>query len=287
MSGTVYALALSGALCSAGAAIFIRHGLREGHAYTGVWINLLVGTVGLWVAVLCTGALDRVPVTGIAYFAAAGLVGTVAGRLLRFISIERVGASVASAVINLSPFISSGLAILLLGERVTPPVVVGTAVIVFGTVLLSASGKVVGFRPVQLVIPFLSAACFGVVAILRKLGLSQTGPVFGFAVNVTTALVIFTAFLLLAGHRDALISRGRSLGYFIAAGVAENAGVFLGLVALNLGTVSVVAPLSGAAPLFVLPLSFFFLRGVDRLSGRVVLGTVLVVLGVYLVTTAH
>jgi uncharacterized membrane protein len=160
----------------------------------------------------------------------------------------------------------------------------GTAVIVFGTVLLSASGHVVGFRPRQLLVPFLSAACFGVVAILRKLGLSQTGPVFGFAVNVTTALVIFTVFLLLSGRREAMVSKGRSLGYFIAAGVTENAGVFLGLVALNLGTVSVVAPLSGVAPLFVLPLSFFFLRGIDRLSGRVVLGTALVVLGVYLVT---
>jgi uncharacterized membrane protein len=284
MSGTVYALALSGALCSAGAAVFIRHGLRDGHAYTGVWINLVVGTAGLWIAVLVTGSLHHVPVTGIAYFAAAGVVGTVAGRLLRFISIERVGASVASAVINLSPFVSSALAILMLGERVTVHIVAGTVIIVLGTTLLSASGRVVGFRPAHLVIPFMSAACFGVVAVLRKLGLSQTGPVFGFAVNVTTAFVIFTLFLLLSGHRSALVSRGRSLGYFIAAGVAENAGVFLGLLALNLGTVSVVAPLSGAASLFVLPLSFFFLRGVDRLSGRVVVGTILVVLGVYLVT---
>jgi uncharacterized membrane protein len=78
--------------------------------------------------------------------------------------------------------------------------------------------------------------------------------------------------------------RGGSLAWFVAAGVAENLGVFLTLVALGLGTVSVVAPLTGTAPIFVLGLSFFFLRGVETLSGRVVLGTLLIVLGVYLLT---
>ena len=285
MSGIVYALALTGALLAAGATIFIRHGLRGSHVYTGVWINLVVGTVGLWGAVVIMGALEAVQAKGIAYFVAAGLIGTVAGRLLRFISIEQVGASVASAVINLSPFISTGLAILILGEQVTAPILAGTVVIVLGTILLSASGRHLGFRPRQLTIPFLSAACFGVVAILRKLGLSQTGPVLGFAVNVTAALVAFSVFLLLSGNRQAMVCQRRNLGYFIAAGVAENAGVFLGLMALNLGSVSVVVPLSGVGPLFVLPLSFFFLKGVERLTLRVVLGTVLVVLGVYLVTS--
>jgi drug/metabolite transporter, DME family len=96
--------------------------------------------------------------------------------------------------------------------------------------------------------------------------------------------VAFTIFLLASGNRQAMVPRGRSLAYFIAAGVAENAAVFLGLVALNLGTVSVVAPLSSTAPIFVLVMSFFFLRGVERVSGRVVLGTLLMVLGVYLIT---
>ena len=45
--------------------------------------------------------------------------------------------------------------------------------------------------------------------------------------NVTTALVAFTAFLAATGHPRGLTGRGRSLGYFVAAGVAENAGVFL------------------------------------------------------------
>jgi uncharacterized membrane protein len=284
MSHTVYLLALVAACLSAGATIFIRQGLRDGGIYAGFWINLCVGTAGLWIAVFLTGGVGHLSPSGVAFFVLAGLVGTIGGRLLRFVSIEQVGASIAAALINLNPLIASCLAILLLGERVTVPIVVGTLVIVGGTVLLSAGGRRLGVRPRQLALPVLSAACFGTVAILRKLGLSQTGAVVGSAINVSTAFLGFTALLVASGQRSAISCRGRSLAYFIAAGVAENAAVFLTVVALSLGTVSVVAPLYGTAPIFVLLLSFFFLRGIDTLSVRVVAGTVLIVLGVYLIT---
>src|SRR5881397_2139505 len=59
MPRTVYVLALASAFCSACATIFIRQGLRGRGPYTGFWINLVVGTVGLWAAVLLTGGFDR------------------------------------------------------------------------------------------------------------------------------------------------------------------------------------------------------------------------------------
>jgi drug/metabolite transporter (DMT)-like permease len=64
----------------------------------------------------------------------------------------------------------------------------------------------------------------------------------------------------------------------------ENVAVFLNLLALGMGTVSVVTPLYGSSPIFVLLLSFFFLRGIERLTGRIVAGTLLIVLGIYLLT---
>jgi uncharacterized membrane protein len=110
------------------------------------------------------------------------------------------------------------------------------------------------------------------------------GAVAGTAVNALTALIAFTAFLFASGRRDVMVCRGRGLAYFVAAGFAENAGVFLNVVALGLGTVSVVAPLYGAMPIFVLFLSLIFLRGIEALNTRVVLGTLLIVLGIYLIT---
>jgi uncharacterized membrane protein len=282
--GLAHVLALAGAFTSAVAAVLIRQGLRSGSAYAGYWLNLLVGTLGLWAAVLLAGSPGPIHARGVAVFALAGLVGTVGGRLLRFVSIERVGASVTAALNNLYPFVSTALAVLLLGERVTPAIAAGTVVIVLGTVMLSASGRRVGFRPRDLAFPVLSAVCFGVVAVLRKVGLGQIGPVEGFAVNVTTALVAVTAFLLASRGRHGLAVDRRAVGYFVLAGLAENGSVFLGLLALQAGTVSVVTPLSGAAPVFALLLSYLFLRGVETLTGLVVAGTACVVLGVYLIT---
>jgi uncharacterized membrane protein len=243
-----------------------------------------VGAAGLWLTVLALGRSEPAGLRGILYFILAGLVGTTAGRLLRFVAIDKVGASVSAALINLHPFISAGLAILLLGEAVTMPILAGTAVIVVGTVLLSVGGRLLGFRPRQLIYPFLSAACFGAVAILRKLGLGGAGPFLGFAVNVTTALVAFTGMLAVSGRLRRLQCEPRTLGYLIAAGVLENAGVLLGVLALRAGTVSVVAPLVGTMPLFVLALSALFLRDIERISVRLAMGTLLIVLGVYLIT---
>jgi uncharacterized membrane protein len=281
---SVPALALASALCSAAATILISRGLLRYGPYTGAWVNLIVGTACVWIAVALAGGVGHPTLAGVAFFALAGLIGTVGGRLLRFISIETVGASISAALINLSPLVASALAIAILGEHVTWPIVVGTLVITGGTTLLSAGGRSRGVRPVALVLPLMSAVCFGVVAVLRKIGLSGMGPIPGFAVNVTAALVAYTAFLVASRQSALMRCRGRSLVYFVMAGVAENLGVFLLLLALSFGTVSVVAPLASVSPIFVLVLSFFFLRGIEMLNWRIVVGTLLIVAGVYLLT---
>jgi uncharacterized membrane protein len=222
--------------------------------------------------------------TSVAFFALAGLVGTVGGRLLRFMSIEAVGASAAAAVGSLNPLISTVLAIVFLGEHVTAPVLVGTVVIVVGTALLSSSGRGWAVHPRKLALPLMSAFCLGVVAVLRKIGLGGMAPVPGFAVNVTAAFVAFTAFLVASRQTGEIACGGRSLLYFALAGVAENLAVFMILTALSLGTVNVVVPLSSVSPIFVLVLSFFFLRGLEILTARIVIGTVLIVIGVWLLT---
>jgi drug/metabolite transporter, DME family len=284
VSVSVPALALISAMLSAVATILIRHGLVRHSAYTGFWINLVVGTICLWIAVLFTGGLGHPTPQALMLFVLAGLIGTVAGRLLRFFSIEAVGASITAGFMNVTPLVASGLAILLLGERLTAPIGIGTFVIVIGSTLLSTGGQRLGLRPAQLLLPTLSATCFGVVAILRKLGLSGMGAVPGTAVNVTTALVAFTGFLVASGQGGAMACGGRSLVYFIAAGIAENVSVFLVVVALSMGAVSVVAPLQNVTPIFVLLLSVIFLRGIETLNARVVAGTLLIVLGAWLIT---
>jgi uncharacterized membrane protein len=51
----VAVLALAAAILSAVATIFVRQGLRGSDPYTGAWINMIVGAIGLWICVLVTG----------------------------------------------------------------------------------------------------------------------------------------------------------------------------------------------------------------------------------------
>ena len=284
VSGTVATLAFTSALLSAVATVLLRAGFQRYGAYTALWINMLVGTILFWVVLAVGGGPGRPSLRSIAFFVLAGLIGTMAGRLFRFVSIEAVGPSISAALVNLNPLVSTALAIVLLGEHVTLPLLGGTLVTIAGTTLLSIGGKAVGVRPAQLLIPMASATCFGIVAVLRKLGLGGAGPVVGMTANVTTALVAFTVFLLASGQGAIMRCRGRALLYFIVAGLAENIGVFMVIVALSIGAVSIVAPLTIISPIFVLLLSFFFLRGVEVLTASVVTGTVLIVLGIYLLS---
>lgn len=284
MLPTPHLMALSSALCTASATILIQRGLRGSTFYAGAWINVVVGAVAAWSAAAWLVPIEEFTWQAVPYFALSGLIGTTGGRLFRVFAIQKVGAPVAAAVNNLTPLVASGLAILLLGERVTLPIVSGTLVIVAGTILLSLSGRYIGFRVRDLSYPFIAASCFGIVQILRKLGLASAGPLLGATINVTAALIAVTAFVAASGHLGSLRCSRRSLLYFIGGGIAENGGVFLLLLALGFGDVSVVIPLAGTAPLFVLGLAYLIPSDRARLGWRIVAGVVLIVLGVGLLS---
>lgn len=277
-------MALGSALCAACATLLIQRGLQRSNFYAGAWINVVVGAIAAWSATLLIVPWQAYTWRAVPYFVFSGVVGTAGGRLFRVLAIQKVGAPVAAAINNLAPLVATILAILVLGEHVTLPILGGTLVIVAGTILLSLSGRYVGFRPRDLVYPFIAASCFGTVAIVRKLGLSTAGPLFDAAINVSAALIASTTFVAASGHLTSLRCDRRSLGWFVAGGIAENSGVFLILLALGFGDVSVVIPLAGTAPLFVLLITYFIPKEAARLHWRLVAGAVMIVLGVMVLT---
>ena len=101
MTRTVYILALVSALSSAGSTILIRQGLRGSTPFTGFWINLVVGTIGLWAAVLLTGGPGRVSAAGIAFFALAELPAILAAALFEFTVLFRRAATTGLPITSL------------------------------------------------------------------------------------------------------------------------------------------------------------------------------------------
>ena len=69
------------------------------------------------------------------------------------------------------------------------------------------------------------------------------------------------------------------MGPFLCAGVFETLGILLGITALSYGPVVLVSPLIATSPLWVLFGSSLFLRGIETVALRTVLGALSVVLG--------
>jgi uncharacterized membrane protein len=62
------------------------------------------------------------------------------------------------------------------------------------------------------------------------------------------------------------------------------AAQLLNFVALNRGEVSAMVPLLNTTPLFTVLLSSIFLREMENVTGRIVAGAVLMVIGVVIIT---
>jgi uncharacterized membrane protein len=273
-------MALSSALCSAVATIFIQRGLHRSNFYAGFWINIAVGVIGLWSLVLLLVPFADYNWRAVPYFVSRG-GGHAGGRLFRVVAIHKVGASVASAVNNwrLSsragwPFSSSGA-----GD---PPHRGETLVICSGpscSLGVESRGSGCGISAIAPRRLMLRHGGRG-----AQTGLGHAGPLFDSAVNITAALIASTTFVVATGKHGSLWCDRRSLRYFIAGGIAENAGVFLVLASLGFGDVSIVTPLAGTSPLFVLLLAYFFPSHAEKLTWRVVVGAVLIVLGVVMLS---
>ncbi len=76
----------------------------------------------------------------------------------------------------------------------------------------------------------------------------------------------------------------RGAAFFAAAGVFSATGVLLLFIALSRGQVVVISPVVATNPLFTLVMASVLLRGVERITMRVVVGAVLVVAGVIVLT---
>ena len=81
-----------------------------------------------------------------------------------------------------------------------------------------------------------------------------------------------------------LRQKKRAVGFLLIAGVAAALGVMSSFFALSMAPVVLVSPIQSTNPLFSLLWSRLFLGHLERITPRVVIGTIMVVAGVALIT---
>jgi uncharacterized membrane protein len=277
------------ALCFSIAHIFIRRGLVESNALTGSFISLTMSAVACWLLVpfLMTGSIVWFP--ALLVFIAAGIFAPGIGRTLSYIGIERIGVARSVPIANSSPIFASVFAVVFLGESWVPKNILGTLSVIVGVVVLSMSKPAHGpWRKLDVIYPLIGAVAFGASTTLRKLGLGYSNiPILAAALTAGSAAVFSFVLLQLQGGKEAFKLTRKSAAWLLPAGVFNTAAMLSVFYALSHGKVVIVEPLVSSNPVLTLLLTAIFLRDVEVLNRRVIIGALLAVTGTILVITAR
>lgn len=259
---------------------------RVGFRYTGT-ITALVVTIGTSSAVLFLTLGPSItwndpPLGALGLFILAGMISPLATQLLLYVSIPKVGITRASPLRNTTPLFAGLVAVIFLGERWTLPLLFGTILIVVGATILGKRESKVpqAFDRRYLLLPLLAGFLGGFGVPLRKYAFSYVTSIPLAACTLAMGAILGLAgYLLVTGkYREVALTRF-SVRWFGLAGILAGLAVIGNLSALKMGRVVIVAPLVATVPLFTIVLSAVFLRSLERVTWRIVLGAACICVG--------
>ena len=277
------------ALCFSIAHIFIRRGLVESNAMTGAFISLSMTALVLWLLFPFFASFSALwtPVTLI--FIAAGIFAPGIGRTMSYVGIEKIGVARSVPVANSSPIFASLFAVIFLSEIWILQNIAGTLLVISGVITLSISKPAKGpWRKLDVIYPLIGAMAFGASSILRKAGLDHLPiPVLAAAVTAGAAALFSFGLLQVRGGRAALKLTRRSAGWLFTAALFNTAATLSVFYALSHGKVVIVEPLVSSNPVLTLLFTAIFLRDLEVINLRVIIGALLAVTGTVLVVLAR
>jgi drug/metabolite transporter (DMT)-like permease len=209
-------------------------------------------------------------------------------RLLYNKGMEVLGVSINASMFATYPMYSSILAALLLGEIIAPENWIGLICIVAGVMFIERSlGKKTEMKKISkkgLIFPLFATLTIASSLLVRKYGLTiYNEPLLGVAIGYSSSFLLYL--LLLTSKTQYSMPLWKDLRLFWKPGVFLSLGWILSFYALSYERVSIVTPLLQTEPLFVLLLAYLYLKGLERISLKVVTGTILIVIGIYLLVT--
>ena len=239
-----------------------------------------LGTVlpAFGVALVAAAVRGEWDVAGLLPFVAAGVLGPGLSQTLFTLGVREAGPARASVMVGAAPLFSVAIALVFLDEPVVAGVLAGAVLIVAGGVLLVAErDRPLHVRRIGLAFALASAFVFAVRDnLVRWVAIdSHVTPELAAATTLGTGALVIACWVLLArrGASRALMQRFAS------------AGVFFGLSyvcifeAFFRGRVTVVSPLVATESLWGVGLSALFLRNVEVVGARLVLGAAAIVTG--------
>ncbi len=242
--------------------VLTQFGLRRMQPWLGVAVSIPTSTLLFWCLALFSVDPNGGDLKAVALFAGVGLFFPGAAALLNFESNRLMGPNIAGALSSMTPVLAVLIAIIVLGERVRGPQLLGLAAIVIGVSLMYRVHVNLSARSFWLLaIPLASAAIRGVVQPIIKLGFAWwPNPIAAVVVSytVSSVVLIVSALTRTGGAIPQIDYRGAA--WFAAVGLCNGLSVLAMYAALGNAPVAVISPLIAGYPLVTLLLSRAFLK---------------------------
>jgi drug/metabolite transporter (DMT)-like permease len=245
--------------------------------------TLTAGIVVGWM--LLAGGLDTVltlSLGSLALLAVSIVLAIAIGDTIFFESAQRLGLGRAMTISMSYPVVAASLAALLLGERLTAPIVVGGLLTLAGLALIVMArveppGEPRAWRGV--VEALLAALAWGVSVVALRVPLDEIDAVSAQAVRLPVGAVMLWVTPWALRGVPALLRGGWPLFVRLLALAALTAvsSVMYGA-SVKYAGVAVATVLSSTAPLFAVPLGIVFLN--ERLPALALLGAAVTVAGI-------
>ncbi len=277
-------LALLGAFLMALTNIAFTIPLRNMGSFALVQLNnigniVLLGAIGMW-----SFAPSEFRWEAFAWFAILGVFNYSINRWIFYTGLNAMGPSRHIAIVSLTPLLSLGFAVFLLGERPGEFVLAGTFLVVAGVVAVGyepTEGKWfragIGWSLTSVV--FLACSVY-----VRNRGMSyMAAPALLTAWGALVAIP--TGELLRPLLPKRFFEWGGAKRYFhlILIGTCLNGLAQITINQAMRGKLSLAVPIMSASPVFVILFSAMFLRKIERLNKRVIIGVLIAVAGMMVI----
>ena len=266
--------------------MLVRLGVRRSNIFAAMLMSYLVSVTCIWTYLVATTPLVFLRSRAMVYFLISGCLQPLFARALFYEGITRIGVARAGPLRGAEPLFATIIAIVLLHERPGIMVYLGTALIMGSLWLISGSqGGAAKWRLVDAALPLGAGLVSAISQTLRKEGLKiLPNPFVATAIVTSTSLALLISFILLTKRVNLLRMPRQSFLFFVAAGCVAVSAQVTNFIAIGQGDLSVIIPLLNTTPLFTVLFSGLFLRSLETLSPRIVVGASLMVGGVVLIT---
>lgn len=296
MLGGILALLSAAAFALNNAAA--RRGVLSGSVLQAMAISVPFGVPFFFVGVLAFGSLgDLAAFSGreIAWLAAAGVLHFVLGRYANYRGAKAIGAVMMGPIQDLNILVSLILAVIFLGEKITPLMAIGIVLVVFGPTLVfegkakrDAKPKAPSdFKPAYaegFLFAALSGLAYGASPILVRIGLEgapdiSRGVAAGLISYIAATLVVGGVLLMPGGLAHVRAMRRQEALWFTLAGLFVGIAQMTRYMALAVAPVAVVAPIMRLSSIFRLYFSWLLNRQHEQFSSSVILATIVSLIG--------